>query len=69
MSNFRVLKNLNFVLSDQCSQLLLQHGHRSLEGSCHCVEIDRYKWKCVLYDSFVANIRVQSLNMLMQMDI
>ena len=69
MGNFRVLKNLYFVLGDQSSQLFLQHGHRSLEGSCHCVEINRNKWECVLYDSFVANICVQSLYMLMQMNI
>jgi len=64
-----VYPGLYFVLGDQSSQLLLQHGHRSLEGSCHCVEINRYKWECVLYDCFVANICVQSLYMPMQMNI
>lgn len=61
--------SLYFVLSDQCSQLFLQQGHRGLESISHCVKINRYKWKRVLYDSFVANILVQSLQMFMQMNI
>lgn len=56
---------LNLVVGDQHFQFFLQSSNTRLESTGHCVEIDRYKRKCVLNDSFVADFGVQCVDMIM----